>query len=157
MWLLDFFVAHHLRLNPNKSYCVVGSGTLVSETDSSSPTPRGLPNIDENLIHDPLDGKPALHEQLTSPTSLVSPDIIARPPTYAFRYLGLMLRVDLDPTDMKAVLSGRVWDAVTKIRLYQLDLVQAGDFIREYVYPRLELGMVFYDFSAGVLDTWESS
>ena len=48
----------------------------------------------------------------------MSPDIIARPPTYAFRYLG----VDLDPTDMKAVLSGRVWDAVTKIRLYQLEL-----------------------------------
>ena len=156
MWLLDFFVAHHLRLNPEKSYCIVGSGTLVSSADPSRPTPRSLPNIDDNLIHDPLGGKPATPEQLTSPTPLVSPDIIARPPTYAFRYLGLMLRVDLDPSDMKGVLSGRVWDALTKIRLYQLDLVQAGDFIREYVYPRLELGMVFYDFGADVLDTWES-
>ena len=67
-----------------------------------------------------------------------------------------MLRVDLDATDMKAVLSGRVWEmllprsASTSSTLSKLAISYAN------VYPRLELGMVFYDFSADVLDTWES-
>lgn len=148
MWLLDFFVAHHLRLNSLKTYCVVGSGRMVGE--------RFLPDINESLIHDPVNGCPACAERLATPTMLKSKDIATRPPSFAFRYLGLMLRVDLCPDDMISVISARVWETAVKIRTHSLDLVQAGDVIREYLYPKIELGLIFARVTRSTFRGWDS-
>ena len=182
LWLLDFFTAHHLRLNSSKSYCIVGSGRGTSmaavceaeearlayersvapgsrsrqdERDAlrarhdeararaAMPDLRFLPDIEEDRVHDPAGGRPVLCGILDAPTPLRNNLIVSRPRSYPFRYLGLMLRVDGHADEAIGVLSGRVWSACRSIRTLGLDLVQASDYIREFLYPRLELGLAF--------------
>ena len=142
-WVREFFVAHHLRFNAGKTYCVVGTGTGVScpasqkdctkttstpddratkrrkvssdpspgrtqyaTTNASDPRPvpttetRRLPGIREEQIHDPLHGLPAPAELLDHPPpwdphSSDKHDIETRDPSFAFRYLGYYIRLDL--------------------------------------------------------------
>jgi len=158
MWLLDFFVAHHFRLNSSKSYCVIASGTLTSshlkpEDRKSGTGLRYLPNIDESLVHDPCNGCPAPPSYLSKPQPLTSPDIITHGPTFAFRYLGLMLRVDMGSKETVSMLNGRVWSACKRIKSHSL---KAGHYLREYVYPRLEMGLIFSHVPAPTLQNWDS-
>ena len=164
MWILDFFVAHHLRLNASKTKCVVSSRFLISGDMSNTPVQeraalapgmRFLPNIDPGQIHDPAAHLPASPGSLSSPTSLESPDILTLPPSHAFRYLGYMFRADLQSEEMVAVLSGRVWAECKNIKRYRLSLVEASDHIREYLYPRLELGLIFARVSSKVMASWD--
>ena len=117
---------------------------------------RYLPGIDEAQIHDPANGAPAPPTSLASPTYNAPGPIVTRPPTFAFRYLGYMLRVDLDPQPVMDVLAGRVWKAVSDIRRWRLDLVQASDYMREYLYPRLELGLIFARLTKVDCDSWDA-
>ena len=195
LWLLDFFTAHHLRLNSSKSYCVIGSGTGVSMDaacavekarkalersvapgsrarpgtrealrgvyeaaldSASTPGLRFLPDIEEGRVHDPANGSPAPDSLLANPVPLDNALIMTRPRSYAFRYLGLELRVDLRADEMVSVLNGRVWAACRSIRALDLDLVQSADYIREYLYPRLELGLAFSRVPRSVTKGWDS-
>ena len=117
---------------------------------------RSLPDIDESRVHDPASGRPAPSHMLSWPFPLLSPDIVTRPRTYAFRYLGFMLRVDLQPTEMVRVLSGRVWSAVRRIQADKMTLLEASDFLREFVYPRMELGLLFGNVTKKTLEGWDS-
>jgi ribonuclease HI len=195
LWLLDFFTAHHLRLNSSKSYCIVGSGRGTSmaavceaeearlayersvapgsrsrqdERDAlrarhdeararaAMPDLRFLPDIEEDRVHDPAGGRPVLCGILDAPTPLSNNLIVSRPRSYPFRYLGLMLRVDGHADEAIGVLSGRVWSACRSIRALSLDLVQASDYIREFLYPRLELGLAFTRIPKQVTKSWDS-
>ena len=117
---------------------------------------RSLPDIDEARVHDPADGRPAPTHMLVLPYPLTSPDIVTRPASYPFRYLGYMLSIDLGSAAVVSSLSGRVWSAVRRIRADHMDLVESSDFLREFVYPRLELGLMFGSVPTPVLSSWDS-
>jgi len=117
---------------------------------------RTLPDIDESRVHDPASGRPAPAHMLSYPYPLVSLDIVTHSSAYAFRYLGYMFRMDLRADDMVGVLSGRVWAAARRIVSDRLSLVEASDFLREYVYPRLELGLLFAAVPRSALSGWDS-
>ena len=53
-WVREFFVAHHLRLNPSKSYCIIASGEGVGPPAAAPDGGcRHLPGIPEHQAHDP--------------------------------------------------------------------------------------------------------
>ena len=65
-----------------------------------------------------------------------------------------MLRVDMDPQEMIAVLNGRVFDVCTKINTLELDLAQASQMVSEFLLPRLEMGLIFARIADPVLRKW---
>jgi hypothetical protein len=190
MWLLDFFVAHHLRLNPKKTHICIGSATGISANLIGPLLPthllRFLPDIDEELVHCPSARSPApgpyremckhlgldpssihLHQQaiallqtrllLPSPFStLAERSIVTSGPSHAFRYLGYMIRIDLAPDEEIEVLRRRVMEVCTKIKTHTLDLFEASCCIREFLYPRLELGLIFARIAKSVLVGWDA-
>ena len=161
-WVRGFFAAHHLRLNASKTVCVVGSGLDVS---GPGPTPppagsRTLPGLWTGSVHDPYHGLPAAPQLLlrgAAPLSMPAETTIRTClPDTAFRYLGYMVRVDLDPAPMVQVLNGRIFAACRQIQLYRLDLDAAGVFLREYLYPRLELGLAYTRILASSIPSGEN-
>jgi hypothetical protein len=157
-WLLDWFTAHHLRLNAGKTYCVVGSGRGVTEGEALVPLhhqPRRLPDIDNALVHDPGNGAPLSPAILEGSLPSLPLTISTRPPSFAMRFLGFMLRVDMASCDMEQVLNARVWAGCHAIRRNKLTLVQAADYVREYLYPRLELGLIFAKIPKSTMTRWD--
>jgi hypothetical protein len=47
-------------------------------------------------------------------------------------------------------------DACSIIRIHRLNLVQAADVLREYLYPRIELGLLYGNIPSARLRRWES-
>jgi hypothetical protein len=143
---------------------VVGTGNLTSshlDLDDPSdrleaPRLRFLPDIDESLVHDPRNSRPAPTDKLSWPQPLTSPDIVTHGTDFAFRYLGLMLRMDMGSKQTISMLNGRVWSACTYIKAHSLNLIEAGHFLREYVYPRLEMGLIFSRLPSATLRSWDS-
>jgi ribonuclease HI len=149
-WVREFFVAHHLRFNSSKSYCIVASGHNTT-TDTSCSQPTYLPGIDESQVHDPVHGNP--NGGTHTPEQ---EDIPCSPPNTCFRYLGLPFRVDLDPHDTVLMLNAKVWSTCTKIRAQRLDLCQASNVFREFLLPQLELGFIYAQIPAQKLQLWTS-
>ena len=54
------------------------------------------------------------------------------------------------------MIQGRVWQTCMALRHHRLDLCQAGDTIREFLYPRIELGLAFSNITKAQLDKWTS-
>ena len=52
--------------------------------------------------------------------------------------------------------SFEVWKVCTDIRTRRLDLVQVGHLLREYLYPRIELNLVYTRFQIARLRRWDS-
>ena len=189
LWLLDFFVAHHLRLNAKKSHVCIGSNSEISAGLIGPLLPndrlRFLPDIDEELIHCPSAGAPApgplkevLNHRCPDPSAtqfwpdaverlrvkLNSPSLFSKPSqqaivtcgrTFAFRYLGYMLRLDLEPDEEINLIQKRVMEICVKIKTHSLDLLESSFCIRECLYPRLELGLIFARIPKSMLDGWD--
>jgi len=62
-----------------------------------------------------------------------------------------MIRIDLAPDEEIEVLRGRVMEVCTKIKTHSLDLFEASCCIRDFLYPRLELGLIFARITKAVL------
>lgn len=81
--------------------------------------------------------------------------ICTHPRSHAFRYLGLQARVDIHPAFTTRILQGRVWAACNTNRLHRLNLTEAAFYLRECVYPKLELGLLCAEIPKGTLDMWD--
>jgi hypothetical protein len=111
LFVLDFFTAHHMRLNAKKSYCVVCSGKditgAIKDGDPRPPGLRYLPNIVEEWVHDPMAGKPAALDVLDNPPALIGSDFLTYGTSFCFRYLGYPFRADLKSDEAITMLRGR--------------------------------------------------
>jgi len=151
-WVREFLVAHHLRLNSQKSYCIVGSGVDVSIDQPTSS--RWLPGILEAQVHDPRHGAPC--SVTGRPAQFGPEDVCTHGPNKAFWYLGYQVRVDLGNGEVIRATAFKVREACSVIRSHCLSLVQAADLLREYLYPRIELGLLYADIPNARLKRWES-
>ena len=164
LWVLEFFAAHRLRLNASKTVVVVdGVGPHAMHASytgpKSAPDPYGLflPDVDPNLLlcadQRRASGAP---QGPTPPTPLQNTEIITYPPSYAFRYLGYKLRVDLQPAPMINALHTKVLLFCRELRSYHLDILQSTACIREVLYPRMELGLTFTPIPLATLNRWDT-
>ena len=110
-------------------------------------------------IHDPAHGLPASPPlpgvTLGAPEGMSEHDIHTRSSTYAFRYLGFQVRIDGGNSLTVRAISFEIWKACTTIRTHRLDLVQVGHFLREYVYPRIDLHLTFSEIETKQLRRWD--
>ena len=113
-WVREFFVSHHLRLNPSKSYCVIGSGICKPLGDLA---PRWLPGIDEAQVHDPLHG--ATCTVVGRPTKFGENDIKTHGPSKAFRYLGYQVRLDLECGEVIKSMALKIRESCSMIRSHR--------------------------------------
>ena len=153
-WVREFLVAHHMRLNPLKSYCIIGSGTGTSAGLEPDPSLKWLPGIHEAQVHDPLHRAPC-----TVTGALPNPgacDIYTHGPSKSFRYLGYQIHVDLEDGEVIREVALKLREACSIIRTHALNLVHAADVLREYLYPRIELGLLFASIPIARLRRWES-
>jgi hypothetical protein len=82
-------------------------------------------------------------------------DVHTRGPGCSFRYLGFHIGIDSDPSLAARAVSFEVWKICTDIRTRRLDLIQVGHLLREYLYPRIELNLVYTRFSEERLMRWD--
>ena len=168
-WVREFFAAHHLRLNSKKTHCVIGSGFHASEGKYTDPHARRLQGLSDSDVHDPAGGHPAsstvlqrcwtpCRSQCVCPSSLCPCDIDIHTWTssHTFRYLGYQLRVDLESGPMRKSLAFTIFQTCQMIRRQRLTLVQASDILREFLYPKLELGLTLAHISLKQLNKWTS-
>ena len=152
-WVREFFVAHHLRFDGPKSHCIIGSGDVALRTSRD----RVLPGIRECDVHDPRHNSPAVPIAPFDPDTPGECDICACNPDKSFRYLGFLVRVDLNPSPMVAAMSGRVYAACRHIRLARLHLGESGQLLSEFLYPRLALGLTYAHVPRARLHKWDAA
>ena len=147
MWLVDFFVAHHIMLNGKKSVLVSSEVEGVATSDLS------LPDIDWTTIRESwgftvIDGgelpcKPKRH------------DIPVRGRDTEFRYLGLYVSLSLKWTRMVNALHFHVINAARRIRAHRLTLTQAVETLREYIFPKMELALTYARVTKQRMESWD--
>ena len=162
-WVREFFVAHHLRFNASKTYCIVGSGTLITDKANLPFTPdmRCLPGIAPCRVHDPAHNEPAPLALLDSlpkwdTSQFTNNDVLTRPPTYAFRYLGYQVRLDLGCSEVIKSIAYKINMSCSMIWRERLNIIQAGDLLREFLYPQIELGIIHARIEIPQLHKWTS-
>ena len=155
-WVREFFVAHHLKFNSDKSYCTVASGRIaVGDVEWHPPLSiQSLPGIRPCDIHDPSHGLPNLSHPSLPTGAASADDIVCSLASTPFRYLGIMFRVDLQQDQVKTSTQFIIWNTCREIRLRKLNLCQASDTLRELLFPRIELKLAFTDFPTKTLDRW---
>jgi hypothetical protein len=166
-WVREFFTANHIRFNSDKTHCVIASGTGVSSpskgyepSSQHSFTPlRLLPGISELQVHDPLHGRPATEyisdrSQVRTPPDAGAKAVETKDAHFAFRYLGYQVRLDRGHKEVVETLTMRVHEGCAMIRSHRLNLIQARNVISEYLYPRLELGLLFARIPADRIRKW---
>ena len=153
-WILDFFTAHRLSINADKTY------TSSKHPIINNPT---LPEHHQKLIHDPL-GKPSrlaiqrpypLNATKVPPPSPSSINI--HNSNFSFRVLGLQYNIDLDPTEMTKKLQKTLYMTTRNLIASKLTISQCSSVIREFLYPKLELGLLFLPPPLQTLKSWDSS
>jgi hypothetical protein len=82
--------------------------------------------------------------------------IVPRSSSEPFRYLGLWLSMDLDWTKQTQVLNKLVMDWRWKAFARKIDPAQLRTSVVEYLFPRMEVGLLHADITKKVCDAWMS-
>ena len=137
-WIVDFFTAHRLSFNPDKTYTT--SKLLIPGN------PR-LPELHQQLIHDPIAGKPAIHEPYPEISQPLQEPCVStmkiHPSDFTFRSLGLLYNINLNNTEMTRKLQKSLYMTTKNLSASRLTIPQSSFVIREFLIPRLELGLPF--------------
>ena len=167
LWVLEFFAAHHLRLNASKTIVVVDDTLRPSYTgENTDPDPSGLflPGIEEDKLHyvenqiselDDQRGARVGNGQGRPGTPLTNTRILTYPTSYAFRYLGYQFRMDLDSCDMITAMNKKINLFCKELFSFRLNLLETAACIREVLYPKLELGLLFAHITQKQLLDWD--
>ena len=158
-WICEFLVANHMSLNSSKSHCVIGSGRDTTDACPLSPTRRCLRGVRSGDVHDPAHRRPAGGKGDTGWDHTMYDaryDIATKKPSQPFRYLGYLVRVDLGSGAMISSIAFKIRNACSMIRSHKLNLIQAADVLREYLYPRIDMGLTHASISDAQLQRWES-
>jgi ribonuclease HI len=81
-------------------------------------------------------------------------DIPAKGPAHAFKYLGYHVRLDLGSGEATRSAIFTIRNVCSMIRSHELDLVQAADVLKEYLYPKLETALIYAGIPDARLDAW---
>jgi ribonuclease HI len=82
--------------------------------------------------------------------------VTARPTGETFRYLGLFLNLDLDWSVQIGRMERSVWSVCSKIRMNKFDLVMSTDAVRQFLLPRIRIGLALATIPPGVLEEWDN-
>lgn len=74
----------------------------------------------------------------------------------SIRYLGLMINLNLDWTAHVAGMDKAVWALCHRIREYKFDLVQSAYAVRQYLVPRLRIGLEMAGVPLAMVEGWDT-
>jgi len=86
-----------------------------------------------------------------------SEKIAPRPSSESFRYLGLWLSMDLDWTKQTQVTTKMIMDWRWKAFARELDPAQLRTSVVEYLFPRMETGLLHAEITEKMCDSWMST
>jgi hypothetical protein len=172
-WLRDFFVAHHWDISPPKAHLVISEGGMGKPRERSLPPIRWDLTIESDISISALDGEVKIPEgvdhslywqggslfgipTIPKPSSPVK-DIVSHGPSYEFRYLGIMISIDMSWKAMRLSLARQVRATESIIRCHRLNNVQAAAVINEFAIPRMEIGLRYVPLSATVTSGWDKA
>ena len=79
-----------------------------------------------------------------------------KPPSFSFKYLGLKINFDLDWKAEQNKLSGSVFQVTKSIIANKLTLKESRAVIKNYLYPKLEYSLRFWNCPDSTLERWNS-
>ena len=147
LWLVDFFVAHHIMLNGKKSVLV------SSEAEGMATSELSLPDIDWTTVRE--SGGFTVRNSGELPCKPKRHDIPVRGRDTEFRYLGLYVSLSLKWTRMVNALHFHVINAARRIRAHRLTLTQAIETLREYIFPKMELALTYARVTEKRMENWD--
>lgn len=124
-WVCAFFRYHHMDFNTDKSFLVHG------HREEKKSTPKQLPGIQKGTF------------------------IAYKSPTEAWRHLGIELTLDLRWTKQKQNMSRTINLFRVNARINRLDLLQTAIAAKEYLIPRLDIGLTHAKITQDDSEVWD--
>ena len=149
-WVMDFMIAHRFSLNADKTECL-----------SMQPLPDHahyqLATITPHIIHDPCNNLSVVSPPYASSSTPILPNtpIGVRPLNTTIRILGLQYNTQLTPDAMVQKMNICVYGTAKHIKDANLYPSQSSFIIKEYLYSKLEMGLLFYNHTTAQLNTWD--
>jgi hypothetical protein len=128
-WLLEFYQAHHFKLNNKKSHLIIAEGM---KKNTEMQTKRKL----------------ACHEE--------DAFIEEEEKDFTWRHLGIFINMQLDWRRQQQKMQGSIMGIISKINLNRLHLIAAATAVREHLIPKLDIGLQFCKIPLKILKTWDS-
>lgn len=136
-WVREFFGAHSFKLNCKKT-------KLLSSY--VGPCPPVLPSVDgRDRVQAPAGGP--LPRRASPSSSLPDPETI--------RYLGAWLNLDLDWKTQVARMDRSVHAVCASIRTNKFDLFMSAFAVKQYLLPRLRIGLESARISEATIERWD--
>lgn len=132
-WMCEYHAALHMNINSDKTVLVARDGV---DADT-----RFLPGV----------------YGLWSQRTAVEHRILMKTPSTTFRYLGVIMNLNLDWTPMKRCAEVMVYAATGRMRNYDMDIVQASCSVREYLLPKLDAALQYCDWRHYELEKLDSA
>lgn len=141
-FVCEFFAAHRFEFNTEKTH--------FSYIPYNADRPKSLCSVAEYVQ---MKRQLAITGMITNMQS----SIIARPPNEPFRHLGTYITLTLDWTKQKDIISQAIAHFNGSLKHHHIDLLMASNAYREYLLPKIELGLTHAEIDEKQLQAWTTT